>query len=246
MVEVLYTRCQRGDTPAQRAEKRKASSEAQKRMNQTYSWQKLELMLSTNFPTAGSGLVVTLTCDDKHEPKTRAQMSRRLQHWRKKMNEARKESGLPDLVAFWCIEVLTSSSGRWHAHVVINNTGNDAEMIRSCWIYGSQVEIEKLRVDSKKNWETLAKYMTKEARECQDEVSRVGARTWSYTRNAKKPEVDTMTVDDSYELTAPEGATVLLDEKKWTEFASYHILKYRLTAACPAMTPRAKRRKPRR
>ena len=60
-VAALYNRRSRFDTPAQRAAKEKVSSEAQRRMNQIYSWQKLELLLAKNFPTAGSGLVAVLT-----------------------------------------------------------------------------------------------------------------------------------------------------------------------------------------
>ena len=226
-VDVLYSRGSRYDGPAQRAAKQKASSEAQRRINQIYSWQKLELMLSTNFPTAGSGLVVTLTCDDRHQPKNRKQMARWLSDWRRRMNQEREAARLPELVAFWCIEVLTSDSGHWHAHLVINSTGTDAEMIRRSWPQGSVIQMDKLRVDQEKNWETLARYMTKEARECQDDCSRVGLRGWSYTRNAKKPETETLTVGDDYQLTAPEGCTVLVDEKKRTEFASWQVLKYR-------------------
>lgn len=242
-VDVLYDRCSRGDTPAQRAAKQKASSEAQRRMNHINSWQKLELMLSTNFPTAGSGLVITLTCDDDHQPKNRAQMALWLRDWRKKMNQQRKAGQLPALVAFWCIEVLTSRSGRWHAHLVINSTGDDADMIRKAWTRGSVTEISPLRVDADRNWESLARYMTKEKRECQDEDSRVGARSWSYTRNAKKPEVDTMTVPDDYVLTAPEGSTVLIDEEKRTEFARFHVLKFRYDSA--SIPQRTVRRRPR-
>ena len=45
-IAALYNRRSRYDTPAQRAAKEKVSSEAQRRMNQIYSWQKLELLLS--------------------------------------------------------------------------------------------------------------------------------------------------------------------------------------------------------
>ena len=243
-VAALYNRRSRYDTPAQRAAKEKASSEAQRRMNQIYSWQKLELMLAKNFPTAGSGLVAVLTFDDEHQPRSRAEAQRRFRYFLKKLREARKKAGLPEPVVFFAFEVLTSASGRWHLHIVMDNTGRDLEMLRNCWIYGSNIEAEKLRVDGEKNHETLARYMTKELRELQDYGSAVGLRGWSYTRNAKKPEVDTVTVEDDYQLTAPEGSEVLLDEKKRTEFASYHILKYRFTAAQAwTAVPRARRRK---
>ena len=246
-VAALYNRRSRYDTPAQRAAKEKASSEAQRRMNQIYSWQKLELMLATNFPTAGSGLVAVLTFDDEHQPQSRAEVQRRFRYFLKKLRTARAEAGLPDPVVFWAPEILTSGSGRWHLHIVMDSTGRDLEMIRSCWIYGRDIEAEKLRVDREKNHETLAKYMTKELRECQEYEARPGLHGWSYTRNARKPEVETVAVPDDYQLTAPEGSEVLLDERRRTEFASYHILKYRFSGSrTDRKTMRAKRRKPRR
>ena len=243
-VEALYSKKRRNDTPQQRAAKQKASSEAQRRMNQIYSYQKLELLLATNYPTAGSGLVVTVTFDDKHMPKTREEAQIRFRYFMKKLRTARRSAGLPDPVVISTPEILTSASGRWHYHLVIDNTGNDLNMIRDSWIYGSDIEAEKLRVDDEKNWETLARYMTKELRECQEYDAKPGLHGWSCTRNVKRPQIDTVTVEDDYELTPPEGSTVLLDEKKRTEFASFHILKYRFAhAAVRTSAPRAKRRK---
>ena len=227
-VAALYNRRSRFDTPAQRAAKEKVSSEAQRRMNQIYR-------------------VAVLTFDDEHQPKSRAEVQRRFRYFLKKLRAARAEAGLPEPVVFWAPEILTSESGRWHLHIVMDSTGRDLDLIRSCWIYGSDIEAEKLRVDQEKNHETLAKYMTKELRECQEYEARPGLHGWSYTRNARKPEVDTVTVEDDYQLTAPEGSEVLLDEKKRTEFASYHILKYRFSGSrTDRKAPRAKRRKTRR
>ncbi len=242
-VVALYNRNERRDTLTQRAAKTKASSEALKRMNQIYSWQKLELLLSTTFPTAGSALVIELTYDNDHMPPDRIHAARKLAYWRQKMSAARKAAGLPDLVAVWNIEVLTSTSGRWHHHIVINNTGNDYEMIRSCWGYGQDIEIQPLKIDDTHSWESLAKYLTKESRDCQDSTSRVGQRGWSCTRNCLRPVTETVIVDDDYQLEPPEGSTVLMDERKSTEWASYHVIKYRwIPAAGAAVKPRARHR----
>jgi hypothetical protein len=243
-VAALYSRRSRYDTPPQRAAKEKASSEAQRRMNQIYSWQKLELMLAKNFPTAGSGLVAVLTFDDEHKPGSRAEVQRRFRYFLKKLREARAEAGLPQPVVFWAPEILTSGSGRWHLHLVMDSTGRDLELIRSCWIYGTDIQAERLRVDGEKNHESLAKYMTKELRECQEYEARPGLHGWSCTRNAKRPEIETLVVEDDYQLAAPEGSEVLLDEKKRTEFASFHILKYRFGGSGKAgIRPGARRRK---
>jgi len=242
-VEALYNRGSASDTPRQRQAKHKASSEAQRRMNQIYSYQQLELMLAVNFPTAGSGEIVTLTFDDEHMPKNRKEAQLRFRYFLKKLRAARAEAQLQEPVVFWDPEVLTSASGRWHFHIVIDSTGRDLDLIRSCWIYGSDIEAKKLRVDAEKNHETLAKYMTKELRECQEYETRPGLHGWSCTRNAKRPEKETLTVPDDYELTPPEGCTVLIDEKKQTEWASYHVIKYRFEGPPPERPPRARRRR---
>ena len=239
----LVSRGDRRDSPKQRAAKQKASSEAQKKMNQIYSLQQLELMLAANFPTAGSGLVVTLTYDDEHLPDSRAAAQRRMKYFLHKLRVARRAADLPEPVVAMAPEVLTSASGRWHHHIVLDNTGRDYDMIRACWIYGTDIEIKPLRVDKKKNHETQARYMSKELRECQDAVSKPGLHGWSWTRNAKRPETDTVTVPDDYELEPPEDSTVLLDESRSTEWASWRVLKIRYNASPDEGFPRARRRR---
>lgn len=243
-IAALYNRCSPRDSARQRAAKHQASSAAQRRMNQIYSYQKLELMLAANFPTAGSAEVCVLTFDDKHLPKTRAEAQRRVRYFNRLLRDERRAAGLPEPVVFWALEVLTSVNNRWHVHAVIDRTGEDYAMIRRCWRYGSEVSCEKLRVDAEKNHESLARYMTKELREAQEYESRPGLHGWSCTRNAVRPEIETVTVPDDYELEAPAGATVLMDEHKTTEWAAYRVLKYRFGGSRPAPAPKARRRRP--
>lgn len=242
-IAALYNRRTGRESPKERAAKQKASSEAQRRMNQIYSYQKLELMLAANFPTPGSGLVVTLTHDDKHMPKNRAEAQLRFKYFLQKLRKARAAAGLPEPVVFWAPEILTSESGRWHQHIVLDNTGRDLEILRRCWIYGSDIEAKKLRVDKEKNHETLARYMTKELRECQEYETKPGLHGWSCTRNARKPEFETVAVPDDYELEIPDDCTVLIDEGKNTEWASYRVLKIRFGRSVFGLAPRAKRRR---
>ena len=244
-IAALYDRCGPRDTPKQRQAKRQASSEAQRRMNQIYSYQKLELMLAVNFPTPGSGQVVTLTYDEDHLPADRAGVQKDWRNCLRRLRQERTAAQLPAPVAFWAIEVLTSLHNRWHIHAVIDSTGRDLEQLQRAWPYG-RIEMEALRVDAEKNHESLARYMTKESRECQDYGSKPGLRSWSCTRNAKKPETDVVTVPDDYELDPPDGCTVLLDESRSTVYASWRVLKIRVGAAGFAAPPRPKRRRPRR
>lgn len=233
----------RGDSPKERAAKARATSAAQKRMNQLNSMMELELRLAANFPTAGSGLVVVLTYDDEHLPKTRKQAQRRFAYFLKKLRAEREAAGLPAPRVIYAPEVLTSKSGRWHHHIVIDNTGDDLAMIRRCWGYGSGIACEKLRVDDEKNHETLARYMSKELREAQEYECRPGLHGWGCTRNCLKPEVDVVLVDEDERLDPPRGATLLLHETRRTEFSGYEIIKYRLGSAAFRRPPRAKRRR---
>ena len=235
--------CSRKDSPRERAAKQKATSLAQRRLNEINSTMELELRLAANFPVAGSGLVIVLTYDDKHLPKSRKEAQRRFKYFLSKLRAARKKAGLPEPRVIYAPEVLTSSSGRWHHHIVLDNTGRDLDMVRACWIYGSDIECEKLRVDGEKNHETLARYMNKELREAQEYECRAGLHGWGCTRNCRKPEVDVVLVEDSDRLRAPRGATVLMQERRSTDYAGYEILKYRLGGSAFRRPARARRRK---
>lgn len=234
VIEALYPRCSRKDGPKARTAKQKASTEAQRRMNRLYSWQKLRLMLAANFPRPGSALVVTLTYDDAHLPESRKQAVARLKAFRGALARERRAKR-QDLVMFWATE-SKHGEGRWHHHCVINNTGEDYDLVRRLWLYGSDLEIAPLRVDKEKNWTTLAQYMAKEDRE------KPGLRSWSYTRNARKPESESFRVEDDTFLQPPAGATVLRDASERTEFASWRVVEYLSPGWTARKAVRAKRR----
>lgn len=260
-IAAVYDRGRARDSERQRAAKHRASSAAQRRMNQIYSAQKLELMLSANFPTPGSALVVTLTHDDEHMPKSRKEAQARFKYFLKKLRAARAAAGLPEPVVFWAPEILTSASGRWHQHIVLDSTGRDFDMLRRCWIYGSDIEIRRLgrpephepppaweRDDAEEPdnyYRAVARYMTKELRECQEYETRPGLHGWSCTRNAVRPEIETAVVPDDFELTPPEGCRIYIDESKKTEWASYRVIKFRLELPAAAPRPARRRRPPR-
>ena len=229
------------DAPRERAAKAKATNDAQRLRNRILSTRELELRLAKNFPRAGSGLVFTLTFDDRHLPRTRKEAQRRFKYFLKKLREARREAGLPEPRVIYTPEALSSASGRWHYHIVMDNTGRDLEIVRRCWIYGSEIECEKLRVDREKNHETLARYMNKELREAQEYDCRPGLHGWSCTRSCLRPEVDVRIVEDRERLRPPKGATVLIRERRENALAAWSLLKYRLPAKCFPRPPRARR-----
>lgn len=232
---------ERGDGPKERAAKKNATSAAQRLRNQILSTRELELRLARNFPRAGSGLVIVLTYDDDHVPKSRKEAQRRFKYFLSKLRKARLAAGLPEPRCIYAPEVLTSANGRWHHHIVLDNTGRDLELVRACWIYGSDIDCEKLRVDKDKNHETLARYMNKELREAQEYECRPGLHGWGCTRNCLKVEVETRIVPAKERLRPPRGATVLLRERSETELSWSRLTKYRLPARCFPKPPRARR-----
>lgn len=214
-------------SPAQlaRAARSMKVSEAQKLANQKRSWQQLEMLLAVNFPTRGSGIVGVATFDDDHLPLCRKECQRRFAYARRKLRLARLAEDLPEPVVVWAPEILTAADRRWHVHFVVDSTGHDYDTLRRCWPYGTQLDLKGLRVDREKNHQTLAKYMAKELRECQEYESRPGLHGWSCTRNAKRPEVDVQIVDGPYELTPPEGCEILDRGLRGAEGAEFPFFK---------------------
>lgn len=233
VIEAVYPRMDRRDSERARAAKRKASTEAQKRMNQIYSWQKLELMLAANFRPGD--LVVTLTYDDAHLPESRKASELRLKYFRQQLTVHRVMTG-QELVMIWNTE-HKHGDGRWHHHTVINATGDDYDLIRRLWIYGSDIEIKPLRVDKEKNYETLARYM------CKEEGERLGQRKWSYTRNARKPEVETFRVEEDTTVQVPKGATEISVFSDSNQYGNARVIKYLAPGWEKRPTVRAKRRR---
>lgn len=233
--EVIYSRAAGREPAAVRQAKRKTSTEAQQRLNARLSWEKLELMLAANF--VPGDLVATLTFDDDHLPPDRKTAAARLKKFRGELARIRAEKS-EELRMIWTLENKLGT-GRWHVHAVINTTGGDFGDILRCWPYGSEVRIEKLELNKSRNYETLARYMCKEARE------RPGLRCWSTTRSCRKPEVEVWQVPDDERIEIPAGATVIQEETKRTEWAEFAYAKYLMASAADLRRtrPRAKRRR---
>lgn len=232
VMETVYPRINSSDAPKVRAAKKKLSSEAQQRMNQIYSWQKLEFMLAANF--LPGDLVCTFTYDDLHLPFSRKEAENKLKYFRSKLSSARKKNKKA-LVMFWNTE-HRHGDGRWHHHCVINSTGEDFELIQKLWGQG-RIEFRKLRADKEKNYESLAKYM------CKEERDKLGQRSWSYTRNAVKPETETFRVPDDTPLQAPKGSIIIQEASEQTNYGNYKFLKYIAAGAKRPARSKAKHRK---
>lgn len=230
--QVCYRRIQRTDDDRARSIKKKRTTEVMQKYNQKTSVRKFELMLAANFHPGD--VVGTVTYDENFLPEDRKTADRRFRYFRQKLAAHYRARGV-ELVVFWSTE-HKHGDGRWHHHFILPSTGDDYDAIRAAWIYGDDIELKPLQVDKQKNYATLAAYYAKESRE------RLGLRSWSYTRNAKKPTEEIERVESDYQLQAPKGVQVLELTSIETPYGSFQYLKY-LRPADFIPRPRTRRRR---
>lgn len=217
LLAVAYTQARASDPDHVRAQKSKASSEARKRMNQKYSYQKLELSIAANFKPGD--LWVTLTYDDAHLPETRKAAIAEMRKYIVLLRRAWRRSG-KELRYIYCTEDK-HGEGRLHHHIIVNGGLSEAETIRSLWTGGADCDLQ--RIDAWGGYEALAKYMTKEARE--PGGTPVGARTWTPSQNLVKPTRESCMIDDCETVTAPVGAVVLDKDSKVNGWGAFDYIK---------------------
>lgn len=233
VAECVYPMQNPRDSTGVRAGKHAMSSEAQRRMNAKYAYQKLKFEIAANFGV--KDLFVTLTYDDIHLPANRAQARKCIQAFWRRLRTARRERGQE--LRYIYVTEHKHGDGRWHHHALINATGEDFDEIRRLWGLGS-VEFKTIRIDRDKNFETLARYLCKEQREV------LGARQWSCSRNLKKPERESFRVPNDTPLSPPRGAVVFTDTGDViTAYGHYRYLEYLAPGWDKASRPKARRRK---
>lgn len=217
VVEAVYPAPHPRDGRAVRRGKKALSSQAQQLMNLKYAYQKLELEIAANF--GKKDLYATLTYDDAHLPQSRQAALKQIGAFWKRLRAARKSRG--QALRYIYVTEHKHGEGRWHHHVLINATGEDYDEIRRLWGQGN-IEFRSIRVDGKKNFETLARYLCKEQRD------KLGQRLWSRSRNLRKPERECFRVPDDTPLRMPPKRRIipLADSRMRTAYGDFHYIKY--------------------
>lgn len=159
VVETIYPAPNPRDSEGVRSGKKALSSEAQRRMNWKYAYQKLELEIAANF--GENDLYITLTYDEKHLPPDRKKANQRMQAFWRRLRTARRAMGKE--LRYIYVTEHKHGDGRWHHHVLLNATGEDFVQIARIWGQGL-VDFKQIRVDRDRNYETLARYLCKEQR----------------------------------------------------------------------------------
>lgn len=203
----------REDTPRQRGEKRRASSQWQAKLNRLRSCRKLEQLIYANF---GPGdRYVTLTYRDECLAASRREVMGDIKYFRRKLAQRRQARG-QSCRYLYTVEHKTSG-GRWHAHMILSGAGSeDLEDIRQSWTKGAaHVEWFDLQ-----QGEALATYLSKES------PDRVGEHPWMASRGLRRPEVDSLLVPDSARLSIPAGAVVKDRAQVSNSYGEFEYIQY--------------------
>lgn len=206
---VEYSRPLPTDNTRQRAEKHRATVEAQRRLNNKSLKGKVAFLLAANF-RPGTDYFITLTYADGNDPHDRSTAKKNEQSFIRKLRKQRQRRGCTTRY----ISTIESrhGEGRYHHHMIINstNTKNDVEDIISLWALG-YVDIRILfdKTHRKSNWVSVARYITKERPEDGPDLTPVGARVFSCSRNLYRPKPEYRIIDTRDRAEIPEAAEII-------------------------------------
>lgn len=232
---ILYTPTYPADTDKVRSERQKITTEARRRINLRYSWQKLQLLIEANFKPGDS--FVTLTYDDGHLPRSRQEARKQVKRFIRDLRAEKRADG-QDLKYIYCIEGR-HSKGRIHHHILLNTGREDLPRLCRLWKYGSP---EDVNIEPFEAWggKTLAQYMTKEPRN--GDMAEYGARAWAGSQNLEKPTIcPTRWVDANVRLDVPLNAHIVLNDSLQNEWGGYSYLEYYLPEPPPQTKTRPKK-----
>lgn len=214
--DITYTVPRPNANTAQRKRIREVTEEQIQRTNANTAQRKLEMLMATNFDEGD--LVLTVTYRDADLPDSADVTRKHLGKVFAQMRAYRKARGLPDLKYIYVLEGRHGDH-RPHAHIIVNATGGDLELMRSLWIWGDDIQLNYIRERGYDGW---AGYLTKERRE----ASLNGKKQFVGSRNLDRPVTTYAWVDDGTTVDAPPGAQVLDEGGGRNEIASCRFVKY--------------------
>lgn len=104
---------------------------------------------------------ITLTYEMKNRP---VDMAAALKDFQKAMRKVRGEYKRQSREVFWIRNIERGTKGAWHIHLVINEIGNTASIIKKAWPHGGTY-ISEIRLNDKiydEDFTKLSNYMTKD------------------------------------------------------------------------------------
>lgn len=216
MWDITYTVPRPNASKQERKRIREVTEEQVARTNANTAQRKLEMLMATNFDEGD--LVLTVTYRDADLPDSADVTRKHLGKVFSQMRAYRKARDLPELKYIYILEGRHGDH-RPHAHIIINATGGDLELMRSLWIWGDDIQLNYIRERGYDGW---AGYLTKERRE----ASLNGKKQFVGSRNLARPITTYEWVDDGTTVDAPPGAQVLDEGGGRNEIASCRFVKY--------------------
>lgn len=224
---VLYTAPEPRDGPQARTEKSRATTAARKRINDKTAKGRLEMLLAANFGPRDE--YVTLTYDNEHLPKNRAEAEKHLRKYIKRLREYWKKKGKK--LRYVYVTEHNHGDGRYHHHIMLSALGeDDIEILCSLWDGGRMLDVERVYEREFYQW---GQYMAKETGD-----RPLGKRMWTGSKGLAQPIEEREYVSNDTALTAPPDCHVIETSGNTTEYGSYAYIKYKI------LPPKTTQRKP--
>lgn len=204
----------RRQNPRERAERRKVTSEAKRKINALNRRFELMKLVSVNF-TPGRDLFVELGWDHEPDEKEDAQA---LKSFHRRMRRAFQKAGREyKYILVTETHKRDGSDTRLHHHVIMTGlTGRDLALVAEAWPYGS-VDVRSLR-ELTDNFEDTCKYLLKEKKP-------KNKRAYNTSSNLKRPpEPLKRRVAESADLIVPPGVKLVNRDRRDTDCGRYQIL----------------------
>lgn len=198
------------DTKRQRAEKHRMTCEAQKRLNNKTAMGKCAFLLAANFMPYHD-YFVTLTYSEESQPKNREEARKCEKAFFRKLRTVRRKRG-------HSLKYVSATEGkhgdkRFHHHVIINATAfeKDLEDIKTLWNMYGHADIRTLfdKAHRRSTWFSVARYLTKERPEDGQDITPVGARVYTCSKNLIHPKPTYRIINENEHAELPQGAELI-------------------------------------
>lgn len=182
-----------GNPGGARTKKAKPTEEQMKKVNAINKAKRCQYKLLEYFNPGDC--FATLTYEVKNRP---PDMDAALMDFQKAMRKIRKEYKKQKKEVFWIRNIERGTKGAWHIHLVINEIGDTASILKSAWPHGGiyTVEIQNNDKIYDEDFTKLSQYMTKDENTVELKANgepskpRLKEANYNSSRNMPLPEPD--------------------------------------------------------
>lgn len=225
-----------------RGQAEEPTAEKQALLNDINAWKKLNRLILCNFNQSTRDLFATYT---HRRSLTQEEAMREERNLIARLKRARKRAGLGEMKYI----AITEEQGGWHTHLILTG-GLSLDALTDVWGGRGRVMVSALEAQS--DYKALARYLTKQAKECRRKVDEDGEpalktprrknqRRWHGSRNLVKPveEVKPAPRPRPGEPKPPKGYRLLPDWRYGVDSMGYCYMDY----ACMAEDGKGRRKR---